>query len=338
VLARAERALEDIQRGLASSSHLSDRQAPGANLVWIDELDRATEFFTELINDAARMGRMQTFETFSAIRGYTARRRGDLADAAADIEPILIAAAHGESPSFAVLFALITEVQLLIDDGRPDIAEERARSVHVPAGLERGFVAALLRHGEGAAQLAQRKFDEAAATLTEMGELCDANGLRTPVVFPWRSDLAIALAGTDRHGEAIELASAELRLAERCDVDRARGYALRALGLLRGGESGLRDLQAAVQAFGRSPARVEHGWAQYELGAALRRANRRRDARRPLDLALDLALACGAELLALRCREELKALGARPRSVMLTGAESLTASERRVCRRASDGR
>jgi DNA-binding NarL/FixJ family response regulator len=145
------------------------------------------------------------------------------------------------------------------------------------------------------------------------------------------------LAGTNRHGEAIELALTELRLADECDVDRARGHALRALGLLRGGESGLRDLQAAVKAFARSPARVEHGWTQYELGAALRRANRRREARRPLDLALDLALACGAELLAQRCREELKALGARPRSVMLTGAESLTASERRVCRLASDG-
>jgi DNA-binding CsgD family transcriptional regulator len=337
VRVRAERALQDIQRGGPSTSHLADRQAPGACLMWIDELDRATELFTELLNGAARMGRRQTFEIFSALRGYTACRRGDLANAAADIEPILTAVAQGENMGFAALFALITQVQLLIEGGRPDIAQEKARSAQVPAGFERGFVAALLRHGEGAAQLAQRKFGEAAATLTEVGQLCDANGVRSPVVFPWRSDLALTLAGTDRHGEAIGLAMTELRLADECDVDRARGHALRALGLLRDGESGLRDLRAAVQAFARSPARVEHGWAQYELGAALRRANRRREARRPLDLALDLALVCGAELLAQRCREELKALGARPRSVMLTGAESLTASERRVCRLASDG-
>jgi DNA-binding CsgD family transcriptional regulator len=337
VRARAERALEDIERSRSSSSHLSDRQAPGASLLWIDELDRATELFTELLNGAARMGRLQTFEIFSALRGYAALRRGDLADAAADIEPMLTAAAHAENLSFAALFAVITQVQLLVEDGRPAVAEERARSARVPAGFERGFVAALLRHGQGAAQLAQREFDDAAATLTEVGELCDANGIRSPAVFPWRSDLALALVGTDRHGEAVELALTELRLADECDVDRARGHALRALGLLRAGESGLRDLQAAVQAFARSPARVEHGWANYELGAALRRANRRRDARRPLDRALDLALACDAELLAQRSREELKALGARPRSVMLTGAESLTASERRVCRLASDG-
>jgi DNA-binding CsgD family transcriptional regulator len=337
VRARAERAAEDIMRNRAPSSHLSDRQAPGASLTWIDELDRATELFTELLDDAARMGRLQTFEIFSALRGYTALRRGDLANAAADIEPILTAAPHGETPSFAVLFAMITQVQLLIEEGRPDIAEEKARSAQVPVGFERGFVAALVRHGEGAALLAQHKFAEAALALTEVGKLCDANSLRSPVAFPWRSDLALALAGTDRHGEAIELASTELRLADGCDVDRARGHALRTLGLLRGGEPGLRDLRAAVQAFARSPARVERGWAQYELGAALRRANRRREARPPLDLGLDLALACGAGLLAGRCRAELKALGARPRSVMLTGAESLTASERRVCLLAADG-
>jgi hypothetical protein len=42
VRVRAERAVDDVQRSLASSSHLSDRQAPGASLLWIDELDRAS--------------------------------------------------------------------------------------------------------------------------------------------------------------------------------------------------------------------------------------------------------------------------------------------------------
>ena len=92
-----------------------------------------------------------------------------------------------------------------------------------------------------------------------------------------------------------------------------------------------------MQAYERSPVRLEAGWASYELGAALRRANRRRAARAPLDRALDVALACGAELLAERAREQLQALGARPRSVMLSGAESLTPSELRVCRLAADG-
>ena len=334
VRARARRALVDIQRGSASSSHLAGRQAPGMTLTWIDELDPAIELFTELITRAATMGSMQTFEIFSALRGYALQRRGDLADAAADTEPILTAAKnHGFAPSSA----LITHLRLLLDAGQADVAEARARAAILPPGFEHGFMTALLRHAQGAAQLAQGKFDDARVTLTELGEHCDATGLHSPAVVPWRSDLALALAGSDRHDEAVQLAVTELRLADQCDVDRARGHALRALGLLEGGEPGLQHLDAAVQAFARSPARLELGWANYELGAALRRANRRRDARAPLDQALDIALACGAELLALRARQQLEALGARPRSVMLTGAESLTPSERRVCRLAADG-
>jgi DNA-binding CsgD family transcriptional regulator len=334
---RAQRALVDIQRGSASSSHLANRQAPGMTLTWIDELDRAIELFTELLTGAARMGRMQTFEIFSALRAYALQRRGDLADAAADIEPILPTAAHAKRLGFPQFSALIVHVRLLVDAGQADVAEARARAASPPPGFERGFMTALLRHAQGAAQLAQGKFDEATRTLTELGELCDATGLHSPAVVPWRSDLALALAGSDRHNEAVQLAATELRLADQCDVDRARGHALRALGLLEGGQSGLQHLDAAVQAFARSPARLELGWASHELGAALRRANRRRDARAPLDRALDIAMVCGAELLAQRARQQLEALGARPRSVMLTGAESLTPSERRVCRLAAEG-
>ena len=334
---RVQRALVDIQSGSTSNSHLANRQAPGMTLIWIDELDRAFELFTEILTGAARMGMMQTFEIFSVLRAYTLQRRGDLADAAADVEPIITATAPTGSLGFPQFSALILHVRLLIDAGQADLAEAQARAASLPAGFERGFMTALLRHAQGVAQLAQGKFDDATATLTQLGELCDATGLQSPAVIPWRSDLALALAGGDRHDEGVQLAVTELRLADQCDVDRARGHALRALGLLRGGERGLRDLAAAVQAFERSPARLELGWASYELGAALRRAKRRRDARAPLDRALDIAMMCHAELLADRARQQLQALGARPRSVMLTGAESLTPSELRVCRLAADG-
>jgi DNA-binding CsgD family transcriptional regulator len=336
---RAERALagRGYDRSSNSSSSALGRDAPGMAFLWIDDLDRAEELFTHAIKDASRMGTMRSFENYSALRGYALRRRGDLANAAADIEPILANAARGETPRAATLLALITQVMLFVDHGRPEAAEALARFAPIPAVYESLPFVALLRHAQAAAQRAQRNFCEAAATLTAVGAVCDANGIHSPAVVPWRSELGLALAGTDRHDEGVELASDELRLAEHCDVDRARGVALRALGLLEGGQPGLGRLEAAVRAFERSPARLELGWASYELGAALRRASRRRDARAPLDRALDLALACGAELLAQHCREELEALGTRPRSAMLTGAASLTASERRVCRLAAEG-
>ena len=154
VRARTERALADIDRGGGASSHLADRQAPASTLGFIDELDRATQLLTALLDAAARGGRMQTFEIFAAIRGYFLRRRGDLADAAADIEPILAAAEDLTRPGFAELIALITRSQLLVDADRADAAERLACAARVPAGFERGHMAVLLLHARGAAQLA----------------------------------------------------------------------------------------------------------------------------------------------------------------------------------------
>jgi DNA-binding NarL/FixJ family response regulator len=45
----------------------------------------------------------------------------------------------------------------------------------------------------------------------------------------------------------------------------------------------------------------------------------------------------GAQPLVDRAEEELAATGARPRRLLLSGVESLTASERRVARFAADG-
>ena len=86
-----------------------------------------------------------------------------------------------------------------------------------------------------------------------------------------------------------------------------------------------------------SPSLLERAKALTDLGAALRRANRRAASREPLRRALDLAQRCGAAPLAARAHEELLAAGARPRRLVLSGAESLTASEQRVARMAAGG-
>jgi len=86
-----------------------------------------------------------------------------------------------------------------------------------------------------------------------------------------------------------------------------------------------------------SPARYERARSLTEYGAALRRAGRRREAREPLREALELADRCGALRTARRAREELLATGARPRRAARSGADSLTPSERRVCRLATEG-
>jgi DNA-binding CsgD family transcriptional regulator len=80
---------------------------------------------------------------------------------------------------------------------------------------------------------------------------------------------------------------------------------------------------------------LERARALADLGAMLRRRNRRTQAREVLRDALDAAHRAGASRVAQRAETELRATGARPRRVVLTGLESLTASERRIAELAS---
>jgi DNA-binding NarL/FixJ family response regulator len=114
------------------------------------------------------------------------------------------------------------------------------------------------------------------------------------------------------------------------------GVTLRTLGLVEGGRAGEKHLEEAVSVLAASSARLEHGKALVELGAALRRGNRRADSRAYLREGLDLAHRIGAKALEERARTELAATGARPRRLQLTGLESLTPSERRVAEMAAE--
>jgi DNA-binding CsgD family transcriptional regulator len=137
--------------------------------------------------------------------------------------------------------------------------------------------------------------------------------------------------------EAARLVLEELELARRVGLPRPIGVSLWAHGLMTGGETGIEVLSEAVRELERSPARIEHGRALIDLGAALRRAGRRREARAALRDGVELARACGAEASVERAQLELRAAGGRPRAPLRTGADALTASELRVCKLAAAG-
>ncbi len=137
-----------------------------------------------------------------------------------------------------------------------------------------------------------------------------------------------------RAERALSFAQEEIELAERWGTPLARGLALRGRGLVTGD---LDDLASAVDVLASSPARLHEAYALVDLGAALRRANRRAAARRPLSAGMDLAHACGAKPLAERARTELLATGARPRRLAVSGTDALTPSEKRVVELAAQG-
>jgi DNA-binding CsgD family transcriptional regulator len=165
----------------------------------------------------------------------------------------------------------------------------------------------------------------------------EAFEMHNPAMLAWRSHLALALLALDRRDEALELAREEVDLARDWGAPRPIGVALRARGLAEGGAEGIETLRESVTVLEGSTARLELARSLVELGAALRRANQRADARELLRQGLDLAVRSRSVPLVERAEQELAATGARPRRLLLSGVESLTASERRVARFAAEG-
>jgi tetratricopeptide (TPR) repeat protein len=86
--------------------------------------------------------------------------------------------------------------------------------------------------------------------------------------------------------------------------------AKRAAGGIAGGDRGASLLREAIDAFERGDARLERAPALADLGALLRRRNRRTEARELLREALDVAHRSGAKALADQAETELRATGA----------------------------
>jgi DNA-binding CsgD family transcriptional regulator len=208
-----------------------------------------------------------------------------------------------------------------------------------PSALESSPLAwsAELLFAAGRAQLAAGRAREGLELLLACGRRCEAWRVLNPAWLPWRSQAALVLHRLGDEAEALELSGEELRRARRFGARRPLGVALRARGLIEGGEEGLELLAEAVTVLGSSPARLERARALVALGAALRRAGRRREARPPLAEGLEIAERCGAAPLAAEARAELAACGARPRSIVRGGADALTPSERRVAQMAIEG-
>jgi DNA-binding CsgD family transcriptional regulator len=134
------------------------------------------------------------------------------------------------------------------------------------------------------------------------------------------------------------LSAQELDEARKFGAPRAIGIAMTVAGILERASRGRVLLERAVDVLRGAGAPLEHARAEVELGSVLRRAGRRTAARDALRRGLDTAHRCGSIALVNRAREELVALGFRPRRPAFTGPDALTPAERRVAMRAAAGR
>jgi DNA-binding CsgD family transcriptional regulator len=296
------------------------------------DLDRAAHIYKELLDETRRRGDLITTGVILMYRGHLETQRGELARAEEDLRSPEVDTYRSLQVSSNDLASFIAE--LLLERG--DIEEAEEILAGVPPDERIPALQFPTRTARGRLLLERGRPLEAIAELEAVGAKADALNFRNPAIVPWRSRAALALRALDRKAEAYALVREELELSRRWGAPRAIGISLRALGLVQGGATGEARLREAVDVLAGSPARLEHARALVDLGAALRRANSRSEARRHLRNGVDLAHQCGASALVERGNEELAATGAHPRKIMLSGLESLTASERRVAQMAAE--
>lgn len=310
---------------------------PPCTVLAMADLDEVLPVYEDVLAEAHRRGSTLAFAAARVFRAQTLLWRGDLGEAEAEAGEALAAGdVWGSTARFAGHAAAFL-ADALMEQGRLDDAT--AALAHAGLGESLPESARLLFLGDSRARLRLLRGDLSGGVeeLLDAGSRFEAVGSRNPAFIAWRSPAALGLRQLGDEDEASRLIGEELELARTWGAPRALGAALRAAGLIEGGERGLVLLEEAVDVLSGSPARLEHAKARTELGAALRRANHRSDAREQLRQGLELATICGAVSLAERAERELLATGARPRRIALSGVASLTPSERRVAEMAAEG-
>lgn len=193
-----------------------------------------------------------------------------------------------------------------------------------------------LRGARGKLHLLAHQPERALAEFQTMIDVAVAGGAYNPVWLPARSLAALCLHHLGRDADATTLIEEELGIARVWGVPVGIAVSLRTLGLVTGGADGLAMLEEAVDMLEPTTAQLEHARALVEHGGALRRAKQRIEARERLREGVEIAHRLGALALLAQANDELAATGARPRKVVQTGLETLTASERKVAQLAAD--
>jgi DNA-binding CsgD family transcriptional regulator len=302
-------------------------------LLAADALDVAEAALARALADAQARGSIPAVAYLTGRRGWVHLRQGAVAQAEADGRTAVeLLTAHGIPLGLPSALALLSLA--LVECGQAEAAGEelgRAGDEILPGPTSNFFFEARAR-----LHLAQGRPREALDDLHEFGRRDELWGLANPLASRWRSRAALAHLAMGDNAEARRLAADDLERARRWGTARGIGMALTAGALAEGAP--VERLREAVDVLAGSPARLEHARALVDLGAAMRRDNRRAEARGALEEGLDLAERCGAAALAGTARTELLAAGGRSSDPYGDPLAQLTVSERRVAELAAEGK
>jgi DNA-binding CsgD family transcriptional regulator/tetratricopeptide (TPR) repeat protein len=334
-----ERTIRRARRALAMGV-LEDEEAIGfphaVNALFMaGETDEACSAYEAAVQRARRRGDPFRLSNLLGFLAYIRLRQGRLLDAEMDLREGLELINAEPAVSTVLHWHTGTLAQLLIERGQADEARALVEAVHLDDEPVDNMELFFVRDARGRLRLLEHQPELALADFQTIIDVALAGGATTPTWLPARSLAALCLHQLGRDTEAVATVEQELEYSRAWGAPAGIAVSLRTLGMVKGGAGGLANLEEAVDLLESTPARLEHARALVELGAALRRANRRTDARERLHEGVEIAHRIGALALVEQANEELAATGARPRKVLQTGIETLTASERRVAQLAA---
>jgi DNA-binding CsgD family transcriptional regulator len=340
----ASEAVRLIEQSLASDVSVSEQQpdvvgsfyALIISLLSTDALDLGMRYVEQALAVARARASIPAIAYLTAHRGRFYLRSGAVAEAEADARAALeLMSAHGIQRGMR--FTVGLRVEAMIENGQLDAAEQLLREAACDGEIPPGLVNLPLVEARGALRIARGDLRGGLGDLLEFGRRDELIGAASPLASRWRSLASLALAAAGDQDGARRMAAEELERARRWGAASGVGIALRAAALVDADTGAIERLREAADVLSRSPAKLEHARALTDLGAALRRANRRADARGALQDALNLARSCGAGALVERASVEFAAAGGRSSDSAGSAAERLTVSERRVAELAAKG-
>jgi DNA-binding CsgD family transcriptional regulator len=347
-LRRADTAAPELCRGWTAAwgqGQLLTEQGPASlAIAWIivglarlDEVDTAREMAEQTIIAGQVLGSAAGVALGTLQRAFIQFLAGELAAAETNARTALHTS-ELTGHTVAVGCALSVLIHVLIDCGEVSSASQTLEEHGLTSGDPPPSIAAnWLLAARCRLRLVQGRTTEAIADIDAYFRLLAARGSRG---YPTGVRLigAEAYRLQDDYDQARMLVAEELELARRMEISSVIGMALRAQARLEDGPRRRELLRESVTVLQDSPRRLELAYSLVELGAQLRRDRARIQAREPLRRGLELAQRCGATPLRERAHAELLATGARPRRMVLSGAEALTATERRVAEMAVSGK
>ena len=300
---------------------------------WTDSHAQAHDALVDLMHRAHDLGDENARPWLLFLLGETKRVVGDLASALDLARDGQEAAEQSGQPIFGWL-DLALESLVLAQLGSPEPARQAAHRVFEgPSNLARLVASWALGH----LALSLGRPHETVIPLEPCAVFVRKEGIVEPAAARFISDQVEALIELGRFDEAIELLDWYEENARRLERVSALANCARCRGLLA---AQARELDAAFSAYeealawhARVDVPLDHARTLLALGAAQRRAKRRREARATLEDALAIFERIGAVLWAERARAELKRISGRAAT---PGA--LTPAEERVAALVAEGK